>query len=272
MSEGKEFLFKILLLGDGAVGKTSIRERYMGKGFSGSYAKTIGADFASKDHPKGGHKIKLQIFDLAGQDAYVVARKAFYKGGQAAFLVFDLQDSSTMSNLRTWIKDGIDNSAGTINTFVILGNKADLTDTRQVSNEMAIEFCQQVAFETGITFVFLETSAKTGLNIDVAFDIMTTRLLKKFNIDIPLDLPDGVSLIGPGGATSSSTSAEDKQAIQAVAQAAKDSNKATMELQGKLELVVKKIEEMDKRLGAVEERFTKLASIVKQLVDSNNNS
>lgn len=101
----KSFMFKILLTGDGAVGKTSIRERYMGRGFSGDYLKTIGADFASKTLDIEENNVKMQIFDLAGQDSYVAARKSFYKGGQAAFLVFDVQDPSSLTNLSTWIED-----------------------------------------------------------------------------------------------------------------------------------------------------------------------
>ncbi|MHA2253987.1 MAG: Rab family GTPase, partial [Candidatus Kariarchaeaceae archaeon] len=99
----KQFLFKVLLCGDGAVGKTSIREQYMGKGFAGSYMKTIGADFASHKTEIGGHQVTYQIFDLAGQDAYTVARKAFYKGGMASFLIFDLQDQKSLHNLKNWI-------------------------------------------------------------------------------------------------------------------------------------------------------------------------
>ena len=62
---------------------------------------------------------------------------------------------------------------------------------------MAIDYSRQLAAKTGYTFVFLETSAKTGLNIQIAFDIITNRLLKKFNIDINLDLPEGIELISP---------------------------------------------------------------------------
>jgi len=250
MSE-KEFLWKVLLLGDGAVGKTSIRERYMGKGFSGSYSKTIGADFASKRMETNGHKVTLQIFDLAGQDAYVTARKSFYKGGKAAFLVFDVQDPNTLHNLNTWIDDAVENSSGAVGTFIILGNKADLTETRQVSNEMAIEFAQQLAAKTGYTFVFMETSAKTGLNIQTAFDIITHRLLRKFNIDVPLDLPDEIQLISPGEATSPSSASSNGSSV--------DSEEVAN--------LKSRISELNDRIDTLEERFSKLAQIVRNLVE-----
>ncbi|MCY3411098.1 MAG: GTP-binding protein [Candidatus Heimdallarchaeota archaeon] len=248
----KEFLFKILLCGDGAVGKTSIRNSYMGQGFSGSYMKTIGADFASHAVQMDGNKITFQIFDLAGQDAYRVARKSFYKGGQASFLIFDLQDSETLRSCKRWVEDSINNSEGSIGTFIALGNKADLVDTRQVSNEMAIEYFQRLSVETGITFVFLETSAMTGLNIELAFNIMGTRLLRKHNIDVPLELPDGVELITPSSAPA--------QAAAPVAAAPA----ANVDLSG----ITSRLDELDNRLALLEERFGKLAQIVRQLVDN----
>ncbi|MCK5409392.1 MAG: GTP-binding protein, partial [Candidatus Heimdallarchaeota archaeon] len=88
----RKWNFKIILAGDGAVGKTSIRERYMGKGFQESYLKTIGADFATKKIEKNEEQITFQIWDLAGQESYQSVRKSFYKGAIAAIMVFDCQD------------------------------------------------------------------------------------------------------------------------------------------------------------------------------------
>ncbi len=251
----KQFLFKIILTGDGAVGKTAIRNSYMGEGFQGSYMKTIGADFASHEVMFDGNKVTFQIFDLAGQDAYRVARKSFYKGGQASFLIFDLQDVKTMHNLKNWVKDSIDNSEGSIGTFIALGNKADLVETRQVSNEMAVEFFQRLAAETGITFVFLETSALTGQNIELAFDIMGNRLLRKHNINVELDLPDGVSLITPSS-TPASASLPKSEPVSV----------DLSEITNKIDELFTKMNAMDERMNTIENRFGKLAQIVKQLL------
>lgn len=257
----KEFLFKIILTGDGAVGKTAIRNSYMGEGFSGSYMKTIGADFASHSVDFDGNKVTFQIFDLAGQDAYRIARKSFYKGGQASFLIFDLQDANTLHNLKNWVKDSIDNSAGSIGTFVALGNKADLVDTRQVSNDMAIEFFQRLSAETGITFVFLETSALTGLNIELAFNIMGMRLLSKHNIKVDVDLPDGVSLITPSSAIAAPATSET---------VAIGSSVDLSEITAKIDGVMNKFSDLDERMETLETRFGKLAQIVRQLVEDKN--
>ncbi|MHA2091851.1 MAG: Rab family GTPase [Candidatus Kariarchaeaceae archaeon] len=256
----KQFLFKILLCGDGAVGKTSIREQYMGRGFQGSYMKTIGADFASHKTEIQDHQVTYQIFDLAGQDAYTVARKSFYKGGQAAFLIFDLQDPNSLHNLKTWINDSIENSNGSIGTFVVLGNKADLADTRQVSSEMAIEYCHRLSAETGLNFVFLETSAKTGMNISLAFDIMGNRLLRKHNIDVELDLPEGTTVIKPRDSVANSN--VNTETVVAAATAA-----ATEASTDQLDVLVDRLNGIEERIDGLEKRFGKLAQIVRGLVD-----
>ncbi len=247
----KEYLFKILLLGDGAVGKTSIREQFMGKGFSGSYAKTVGADFASHKVSYDGNTITFQIFDLAGQEVYKIARKAFYKGGKAAFLIFDLQDPNTMHNLKTWISDANEFSGGSIGTYIALGNKADLVETRQVSNENATEFFQRLASELGIIFVFLETSALTGLNVPEAFELMGKRLLKKLNVDV--DMPSGIELIKPGAKPASPAVSADSGDMDA--------------LMAQIGDISEKLSGFDERLDAMETRFNKLAQIVRGLVE-----
>ncbi len=266
---GKQFVFKILLTGDGAVGKTSIRERYMGKGFTGNYLKTIGADFASKRVQFGDNKVTYQIFDLAGQDAYVTARKSFYKGGQAAFLVFDLQDPQTLTSLDSWIKDCMENSEGSVQTFIILGNKADLLETRQVSNEMAVEYIQQLVAKTGLTFYYMETSAKTGLNIDLAFQLMGQRLLKKHNIEIDVKVPDNVYEIGPGTG-SGNVEKEVAEAVETVVQASDALIGGIYTESGKLNAKVEKLEKavvkLAKKTDLLDKKLTRLVMVVKGLV------
>jgi small GTP-binding protein len=236
----------------------------MGKGFQGSYMKTIGADFASHKTEIQDHQVTYQIFDLAGQDAYTIARKSFYKGGQAAFLIFDLQDPNSLHNLKTWITDSIENSNASIGTFVVLGNKADLVDTRQVSNEMAIEYCHRLSAETGLTFVFLETSAKTGLNISLAFDIMGNRLLRKHNIDVSLDLPEGTTLIKPGSSVENSNVNTETVTAAAVTAATEAVTEASTD---QLDVLVDRLSGIEERLDGLEKRFGKLAQIVRGLVD-----
>ncbi len=276
---GRQYLFKVLLLGDGAVGKTSIRERYMGRGFKGSYLKTIGADFASKKLTMGDTQITMQIFDLAGQDAYVTARKAFYKGGRAAFLVFDLQDETTLVNLRQWAKDAIEFSQGSISTFVVLGNKADLVETRMVSKERAVQFCRQLSAETGLELVYLETSAKTGQNIKEAFDLLAYTLLREANLEIPPEVytpPDVIEIIKPGGITESP--AKNAKVVEQVAEIQEDLLEILRGLEQRviaLETsnqsqgnVHEKMDHLEAKVSELEERIRRMGHVLKTVVDS----
>ena len=287
---GRQFVFKILLCGDGAVGKTSIRERYMGKGFKGSYLKTIGADFASKKLKMGENEVTMQIFDLAGQDAYVAARKAFYKGGRAAFLVFDLQDEQTLINLRKWAKDSIEYSNGSISTFIILGNKADLVETRMVSKERAIQFARQLSAETGLDMVYLETSAKTGQNIKEAFEFLAYTLLKEANVEVPPDvykIPEAVEIITPHGTQkvveqtqSPETTAKMEEKVEQVKDEIQESFQETINaIQQRISALEAKIEqqpnyeeikEIKERMDELEERVKRMGHVLKTIVENMN--
>ncbi|NPD89891.1 MAG: GTP-binding protein [Asgard group archaeon] len=176
--------FKVVLAGDGAVGKTSIRERYMGKGFSSDYLKTIGADFASKKVTVEDNQISFQIWDLAGQDSYQAVRGTFYKGAIAALMVFDVQDSTTLTNVKNWVEEAIKGSNNSILTYFIIANKVDLVDKRRVSREMALDFCSRIDAETGIRFYYCETSALSGQNIQETFDFLAIKLLEANNMKI----------------------------------------------------------------------------------------
>lgn len=263
-------MFKILLTGDGAVGKTSIRERYMGRGFSGDYLKTIGADFASKTLKIEDIDVKMQIFDLAGQDAYVSARKSFFKGGHAAFLVFDVQDPQSLTNIKQWIDDCANFSDNSIQTFIALGNKADLVETRQVTAPMAVDYLKQMAAKYGITFYYMDTSAKTGLNIEAAFDIMARRLLNKRDHKLPIFEQDGVYEIAPGGG-SGNVEKEVAAAVETVAQASNALIGGVLEegernieridtLEATMKKIIKKVNLLDKKMERV---VTALRSVMK---------
>ena len=107
---GVRFRFKLTLIGEGAVGKTSIRQKYMGRGFTGEYLKTIGADFASKTveiTDTSGDVVKsiFQIWDLAGQVEFKAVRASFYGGCQGVLLVFDLTRKETMDKLKDIMSD-----------------------------------------------------------------------------------------------------------------------------------------------------------------------
>ena len=101
-----EFIFKITLIGDGAVGKTSIRNRYMGHAFKESHLMTLGADFSVIDKEfREGETWTYQIWDIAGQKILEEIRARFYKGSMGALLVFDVTDKQTLRNCLSWVTE-----------------------------------------------------------------------------------------------------------------------------------------------------------------------
>ncbi|MHA1451212.1 MAG: GTP-binding protein, partial [Candidatus Hodarchaeales archaeon] len=125
----KDIILKTVLIGDGAVGKTSIRNSYMGKKFQPTYMATIGADFAVKDINIYANKIvRFQIWDLAGQQRFDSIRDTYYLGAHVAMIVFDHTRPDSFLNIPKWLNElWIHNGSGPI-PFVILGNKTDLID------------------------------------------------------------------------------------------------------------------------------------------------
>ncbi|MHA1266388.1 MAG: Rab family GTPase [Candidatus Helarchaeota archaeon] len=183
------FRFKLVLIGEGAVGKTSIRQKYMGKGFTGEYLKTIGADFASKtvELPDAmGETIKsiFQIWDLAGQQEFKEVRASFYGGCQGVLLVFDLTRKITMDKLKDWILEAAKNAGGSIKAFYLIGNKCDLPN-REVTEQDGQQFAKFLSERLKFSIPYIETSAKTGEHIDYLFLDLCRNLLIKEGLDIP---------------------------------------------------------------------------------------
>lgn len=171
---------KICLLGDGAVGKTALRERYLGKQFSSGYVMTIGADFAVKkteiQTEEGLKSVKFQIWDLAGQPRFNSVRELYYKGSHGGLLVFDITRRDSFSNLTAWIEELYKNSGRGKMPITVLGNKVDLRNESQncVTQAEVDEFIGEIKSKYKIEFQipYLETSAKTGENVDESFNML----------------------------------------------------------------------------------------------------
>ncbi|MHA2295869.1 MAG: GTP-binding protein [Candidatus Hodarchaeales archaeon] len=171
------FVIKVILAGDGSVGKTALRETYLGRGFQTNYLMTIGADFAVKTIDLEGRTIKFQIWDLAGQDRFTEVRSVYYKGAHVALLLFDVTRPDTFDNLPSWIKEIWTHSGLKPIPIVILGNKADLREIvpESMDDELARKFCRKLSERTekeGFLVHYLPTSAKTGLNVNKSFDLL----------------------------------------------------------------------------------------------------
>lgn len=167
---------KIVLAGDGGVGKTSLRKSYLGEGFKVQYDMTIGADFSVYKTEIDGHHIKFSIWDLAGQPRFKIIRERYYTGTLGALLLFDVTKRESFENLQTWIKEIWNfNGFGRPIPIIILGNKVDLRDQypESISNEIVQRYCVKLSEQTkqyGFEIKYLETSAKTGLNVKEAFE------------------------------------------------------------------------------------------------------
>eukprot|EP01091_Cochliopodium_minus_P011676 TRINITY_DN3375_c0_g1_i1.p1 TRINITY_DN3375_c0_g1~~TRINITY_DN3375_c0_g1_i1.p1 ORF type:complete len:220 (-),score=43.67 TRINITY_DN3375_c0_g1_i1:37-696(-) len=167
-------LFKILLIGDTTTGKSSIINKYADKYFSDEFVSTIGVDFKFKTIQKEEKKFKLQIWDTAGQERFKSIVKSFYVGAHLIILVFDLTDKTTFERLGNYFNDLNNMLLNNDAKRIIVGNKCDLIDTRQVERSVAETFSQLHGYE------YFETSAKTGQGLNELFGNATTQLITKY--------------------------------------------------------------------------------------------
>ena len=160
-----DFIFKLLLVGSSGVGKSSLLMRYADDEYTDTYVSTIGVDFKIKTITMDGKVIKLQIWDTAGQERFRTITSTYYRGAQGIMLVYDVTDSTSFNNIRTWIKE-IDKYSEADVPKILIGNKIDLEHKRVVDTKSG----QTLAKDLGLQFI--ETSAKRSKNIDICFEQM----------------------------------------------------------------------------------------------------
>jgi len=176
-------VLKIVLIGDGGVGKTAIRERYLGKGFKAQYLLTIGADFAMRDDTIKGEPIRYQIWDLAGQQRFDAVREVYYKGSVGALLVYDVTRPDSYFNTPKWINELWTNNGRGRVPIIVVANKIDMRELSDdtVSPEQGRIFTERLTKLTrpeGFDCYFCETSAKTGVNIQAAFSLLGENIMR----------------------------------------------------------------------------------------------
>lgn len=156
--------YKIVLAGEGAVGKTTLINRFVTGKFSTDYKATIGVQIFSKKLFIDKHEVSLQIWDIAGQTLFRRFRTRFFRNAKAALLVFDLTVPATLSNLRNWISD-IKEITGDI-PFVLIGNKNDLKNLQSISAEDVTKF---LSSNNSDIKAYFDTSALSGENVEQSF-------------------------------------------------------------------------------------------------------
>ena len=162
---------KIILIGDAAVGKTTLRKNYMGENIGGNYLMTIGADFSVKRIEMDGEEHMLQIWDLAGQRQFGAIIDGYIKGTKGILLVFALNNHNSFNNLDGWINDFLQKGQNEMKPIIILGNKSDLPD-RAVESSQVDTYMEELRSRFTIpTFHvhYFETNALSGDNVSEAF-------------------------------------------------------------------------------------------------------
>ncbi|XP_047235445.1 ras-related protein Rab-6A isoform X3 [Girardinichthys multiradiatus] len=154
--------FKLVFLGEQSVGKTSLITRFMYDSFDNTYQATIGIDFLSKTMYLEDRTIRLQLWDTAGQERFRSLIPSYIRDSAAAVVVYDITNVNSFQQTTKWIDD-VRTERGSDVIIMLVGNKTDLADKRQITTEEG----EQRAKEMNV--LFIETSAKTGYNVKQLF-------------------------------------------------------------------------------------------------------
>ena len=169
------FLYKIVILGDTSVGKTCFFNRYVDNTFEEKTLGTIGIEYRLKNvQLENGSTIKLQIWDTAGQERFNSISKSYYRGAHAIILIFSVTNKKSFENVKTWVNQIKEETNEKI-TLILVGNKIDLVDKREIMENEG----EELANEFDINYY--ECSAKTGENINLAFNELIKKMVKKID-------------------------------------------------------------------------------------------
>ena len=166
------YLFKYIIIGDAAVGKSNLLLRYAHGQFKDEYQLTIGVEFGAKNISINDKIYRIQIWDTAGQENFRSITRAYYKNSVCALVVYDITNRDSFNNISNWVEDCKNQSPKTI-FMVLVGNKSDLNDKRVISVDEGRELAEKY------NMIFFETSAKTGENVDLIFFKSAEEIAKK---------------------------------------------------------------------------------------------
>ncbi|XP_065277904.1 ras-related protein Rab-39B-like [Emys orbicularis] len=165
------YQFRIIMLGDSTVGKSSLLKRYTEGAFLDSINQTVGVDFYVQFvELEPGLRIKLQFWDTAGQERFRSVTRSYYRNSAGAVLMFDLTNQASFESIKEWHREVTDRVKPFHVVFVLVGHKSDLVPQRQVERKEA----EKLASSLGAKYI--ETSAKSNSNVDDAFQLLTVEI------------------------------------------------------------------------------------------------
>ena len=168
-----DFIFKVLLRGNSDVGKSSLLLRFVDSVWNEGFVPTIGVDFKVKTLEINNKKIKMQIWDTAGQERFRTVVSTYFKGAHGILLIYDVTNKDSFKNLENWLIEIEKNSSDKV-LKILLGNKCDLSDDREIQSEEGKAFAVRNGME------FMETSAKMNTNVSEAFETLA-KIMIEFN-------------------------------------------------------------------------------------------
>jgi small GTP-binding protein len=168
-----DYMFRICIVGDANVGKTSLLTRYCDGVFKEAYNNTIGVDFRVITHQYKNIFSKIHIWDTAGQERFKSISVNYFRSTHGFMFVYDVTQKNSLHNLNSWIEMAFSNNKSSVVNFLV-GNKIDL-ENRQVSVEEGKDFA------AARKFTYIETSAKATTNVDKAFEFFTYKLIDYYS-------------------------------------------------------------------------------------------
>jgi len=165
-----DVVVKIVLLGDGGVGKTSLVYRFIENRFSRDFKSTLGVNLLKKRVKIDDKDVSCQIWDLGGQEAYRKLRKLYLEGAQGALIVFDVLSQKSFDNLEDWVQSFIQ-IRGKEMPMLLIANKIDMQEQRVITK------LQSEAYAKKYNMKLIETSAATGINVESAFEELIRRVV-----------------------------------------------------------------------------------------------
>ncbi|KAL8057945.1 hypothetical protein ABFX02_04G216800 [Erythranthe guttata] len=169
---GEGYLFKIVVIGDSAVGKSNLLSRFARDEFDHNSKATIGVEFQTQVVELDGKEVKAQVWDTAGQERFRAVTSAYYRGAVGALIVYDITRKATFENTKRWLEE-LNIHCDTAVAKMLVGNKSDLEEIREVS----VEEGKSLAEEEGLFFI--ETSALESTNVMKAFEIVIRAIYDK---------------------------------------------------------------------------------------------